>query len=480
MPGISERPEATEMIRLLPSFVAALLPLFACAQPSQPTATTREAEILRAIFTEALARGQAFEHLRTLVTRYPGRLAGSPALADAVTWAGQTLTRLGVDRVYTQEVMVPHWERGPRETVTLLVEGQPTPLSALALGGSGPTPPGGLTAEVVEVKSAETITALGPTKLAGKIVFFNRPMDPAAIITGDAYGAAADQRSRGPALSGKQGAVAALVRSLTLAHDDHPHTGGTSYPSDQPKIPAAALSTIAADRLSAALATASTRGGSVRVALTINSRWLADAPSHNVIGEIRGTEFPDEIILVGGHLDSWDITPGAHDNGSGVVQSIEVLRLFRALGLQPRHTLRCVLFTNEENGVRGSRAYAAAVKEKKEKHLLAVETDKGGFQPHGFNFGDASGDFHERAAARWRGLFEPYEIFSFTKGPGGVDVGPLLAQGIPVVGLVPDSQRYFDFHHATIDSLDKVNPRELHLGAAALAALIWLVDRQGL
>ena len=444
------------------------------------TAPSPEEAMLRSLFTEALARGQAFEHLRTLVAQHPGRLAGSKSLAGAITWAEQTLNGLGLDRVVKQEVMVPHWERGTRETVIMIHGGGAEPLSALALGGSVPSPAGGVVAEVVEVKSLDEVVTLGNTVISGKIVFFNRPMDPSFVRPGDAYAAAGNQRTRGPGIAGKYGAVGALTRSLTHALDDQPHTGGTTYLPDAPKIPAAAISTLAADKLSAALAAAATSGGTVRVALKINSQVLPDAPSHNVIGEIRGREFPDQIILVGGHLDSWDVAPGAHDNGSGVVQSIEVLRLFRALGLKPRHTLRCVLFTNEENGLRGSATYVNGTKEKKEKHVFAVETDFGGFQPRGFNLGSTQGDAHERAAAKWRALFEPYGIYAFTKGTAGSDVGPLLVQGVTVAGLMPDSQRYFDYHHTAIDSLDKVNPRELHLGAAALAALIWLVDTQGL
>lgn len=438
--------------------------------------------MLQRFFTEALFHGQAYENLRTLVTRHPGRLSGSKNLADAVTWAESTLRALELDRVQLQPVKVPHWERGPTETVTLIgPAGEITPLSALALGGSVPTPgPSGLLAEVVEVKSLEEVTTLGRERIAGKIVFYNRPMDPAVILPGTAYTGAGDQRSRGPSHAARFGAVGALVRSLTHAHDDFPHTGGTTYAPDAPKIPAAALSTLAADKLSVALAAAAKSGTPVRVGMKIRSQWHPDADSHNVIGEIRGSAFPEKIILVGGHLDSWDVAPGAHDNGSGVVQSIEVLRLFRTLGIQPRHTLRCVLFTNEENGLAGSRAYAATVKARAEPHLLALETDSGGFQPRGFNLGSTQGDAHEHAATKWRALFEPYGIVTFRKGTGGADVHALLLQGITVGGLLPDSQRYFDVHHTTADSLDKVNPRELHLGAAALASLVWLVDTQGL
>ena len=453
-----------------------LLASTALAQTTPPApAPSPEEATLRALFTEALAHGQAYANLRTLVTDSPGRLAGSKSLERAVVATEKMLGALGLDRVYKQDVIVPHWERGAKESVTLLDGARSIPLTAVALGGSVPSPAAGVTAEVIELKSLDELATLGREKIAGKIVFFNRPMNPAFISTGRAYGEAGDQRNRGPGLAATYGAVAAMNRSLTLALDDVPHTGATNYVPDQPKIPAAALSTLAADQLSAALA-ANPR---LRVTIKINSRWLPDAPSHNVIGEIRGTEFPSEIILVGGHLDSWDIAPGAHDNGAGCMQAIEVLRLFRTLGLKPRHTLRCVLFTNEENGTRGSAAYADAASRSREKHLLAIETDNGGFQPRGFNLGSTQGPVHERAA-RWRPLFEPYGIYSFIKGPGGTDVNPLMVQGSTVAGLTPDSQRYFDYHHTTIDSLDKVNPRELHLGAAALASLIWLVDTQGL
>ncbi len=445
------------------------------AQPTAPTATP-EAATLRQIYSEALSHGEAFENLRVLVTTAPGRLAGSKALDRAVAWGEQTLTTLKLDRVYTQDVMVPHWERGAKESIALLpaagVKGEAVALSAVALGGSVA---GDVTAEVIEVKSLEELTQLGREKIAGKIIFFNRPMDPTMVNPGPAYGQAGDQRNRGPGVAATFGAVAALSRSLTHANNDIPHTGATNYIPGQPKIPAAALSTTAADRLSTALAANSHS----QVHVKINSQWFDDALSHNVIGEIRGSEFPNQIILVGGHLDSWDIAPGAHDDGAGLVQSIEVLRLFRALGLKPRHTLRCVLFVNEENGTRGATAYASAAKDSADKHLFAVETDNGGFQPHGFTLGSTQGDAADRAS-RWLPLFRPYGIFEFRKGAAGTDVSPLLVQGVTVGEMTPDSQRYFDVHHTTEDSLDKVNPRELHLGAAALASLIWLVDTQGL
>jgi len=414
--------------------------------------------------------------LSELVSRYPGRLSGSTALDGAVDWAARILGGMGLDQVALQAVAVPHWERGEPEKVDLIgPHGPPTPLAALALGGSGATPDGGLSAEVVTVRSLPELAALGRAGVEGRIVFFDRPMDPATVIPATAYGAAGDQRNRGPAAAAAQGAVAALVRSLTHAHDDVPHTGQTVFAPGNPPIPAAALSPQAADRLEAALAA----DPHARVHLELHCRRLPDVPSANVIGEIRGREFPNQILVVGGHLDSWDIAPGAHDDGSGVVQSIEVLRIFSALGIKPRHTLRCVLFVNEENGLHGGTAYAAAVRAAPGRHLFAVETDNGGFQPRGFSVGSTQGDAAGRAA-KWLPLFEPYGITFFRAGAAGADVSPLLLQGVTVAELTPDSQRYFDLHHTRRDGLDQVNPRELELGAAALASLLWLVDVQGL
>lgn len=445
-----------------------LLPLACATSLAFAQETTDDATMLRRIYDDALVNSPAYAQLGELVTRFPGRLAGSANYDAAAEWSRDLLTKQGADRTEMQSVAVPHWERGPAESVTL--DGRP--LAALALGGSVPTPEGGLAAPVVELHSLD---ALKTTDVRGKIVFFNRPMDPATISPGQAYGGAGDQRTRGPAEAAKHGAVGVLTRSLTHALDDIPHTGATTYLPDVPRIPAAALSTLAAGRLSAALKA----DPAARVEMRIHSRWLPDATDHNVIGEIRGSEFPEKIILVGGHLDSWDIAPGAHDDGAGCIQSIEVLRLLRAVGYRPRHTIRCVLFANEESGLRGATEYTRIVGEKKEEHLLALETDSGGFRPTGFNLGNPAGDAHQKAA-RWKPLFEPYGIHVFQHGRGGADVGPLLRYGYTVAGLLPDSQRYFDVHHTRNDDIDKVNRRELQLGAAALAALVYLVDRHGL
>ena len=458
----------------LPLLCCLLAPLGLPAAETVSTARPASATVDR-FYVESLTHGQAYVNLQDLTSRFPGRLAGSVTLENAVRWGQQALAAAGADHVTTQDVTVPHWERGAPESVQLLTPAGPQPLAAVALGNSGATPPAGLTAEVIEVHSLAEVARLSTNHIAGRIVFYNRPMNPAFARTFDAYADAADQRAQGPTVAAKHGAVAVLVRSMTLAHDNVPHAGNSTYVPDRPRIPAVALGILSAERLSAALAA----DPHTRVSLRVDARVLPPALSHNVLGEIRGTEFPDQIILVGGHLDSWDITPGAHDDGAGVVQSIEVLRLFRALGIKPRHTLRCVLFTNEENGLAGATRYAELARAGHERHLFAVETDNGGFAPAGFNLGSTQGNAQVRAA-RWRPLFEPWGVWQFVKGAGGADVSPLLLQGVTIAGLTPDSQRYFDYHHTTIDTIDKVNSRELQLGAASLAALIWLVDTEGL
>lgn len=458
--------------RLIPAALAAatLLP-FAHAADDEVS----DEKMLRTLYTAVLTSSPAYENLRDLTTRYPGRLAGSRNLEGAVQWGEAALKAAGADRTELQPVMVPHWDRGPKESVRVVPgdrAGKSDVLSAVALGGSVSTPATGIRAGVVELHSLDELKT---TPVKDRIVFFNRPMNPAEILPGNAYTTAVDQRSKGASEAAKYGAVAVLVRSMTHALDDVPHTGATTYAPDSPRIPAAALSTVAANRLSELL-----RGSpDLQVEMKINSRWLPEAQSHNVLGEIRGAEFPDQVILIGGHLDSWDITPGAHDDGAGIVQSIEVLRALKAAGYQPRHTVRAVLFVNEENGTRGAAAYSTLATERKEFHVLAIESDGGGHQPRGFNLGNPAGDAHLKAR-RWLKLFEPYGIHYFQAGKGGTDVAPLLAHGATIGGLQSDTQRYFDLHHTTEDSIDKVNKRELELGAAAMASLVYLVDRHGL
>lgn len=453
---------------LIPLVALSLVTALSAQTPPPAPVASPDAQMLRKLYDAALVDSPIYDELRELTQKFPGRLVSTRNFAGATEWARAVLVKQGADRTELQPVTVPHWERGPKESVRIGKQ----ELTAVALGGSVPTPAGGLTASVVELHSLDELKS---TDVKGKIVFFNRAMNPTHVSPGAAYAEAGDARNRGPGEAGKYGAAGVLTRSLTHRIDDVPHTGLTTYLPDVPRVPAAALSTIASNQLSAALKA----DPSLQVTMEIHSQWFDDVPAANVIGEIKGSEHPEQIILVGGHLDSWDIAPGAHDDGAGCVQSIEVLRLLRAAGYQPKHTIRCVLFANEESGLRGATEYSRVISEKKEEHLLALETDSGGFQPRGFNLGNAAGNAHLKAA-RWKELFEPYGIFVFQAGRGGADVGPLIAHGYTVAGLTPDSQRYFDIHHTTEDSIDKVNPRELQLGAAAMASLVYLVDEHGL
>ncbi len=439
------------------------------------SAQQNDSLIIRKLFTEVLTKGQCYQTLDYLSNPIGGRLSGSPEAARAVSYMQQTMKDVGLDSVWLQEVMVPHWVRGEKEEGAIVTTKDRISVNICALGNSVGTPDGGLEAQVIEVKGLEEVEKLGKEKIQGKIVFFNRPMDPIHIHTGTAYGGAVDQRSRGASMAAKYGAIGVVVRSMTLALDDNPHTGAMNYNDSFPKIPACAISTKGAEQLSKAMHLRV--AGSIKFYFKQNCRMLADEKSYNVIGEIKGAEKPNEIILVGGHLDAWDNGDGAHDDGAGCVQSLEVLRLFKTLGIKPKRTLRCVLFMNEENGLRGGLKYAELAAANKEKHLAAIESDAGGFTPRGFNC-SAVGDTMVRFQS-WLPLLKPYGIEKITWPGGGADIGPLSKQGVITIGLVPDSQRYFDYHHTTIDTFDKVNKRELELGAASMAALVWLLSEHG-
>ncbi|WP_366670659.1 M20/M25/M40 family metallo-hydrolase [Hymenobacter taeanensis] len=347
------------------------VPLVATAQSAR--INTIDSLNIRKIYDEALAHGQSYANLRELTGTIGGRLSGSPEAEKAVQWGKATMEKMGLDRVYLQEVMVPHWVRGAKEKAQARgAKGKGIMLNVCALGGSVGTN-GKLKAQVIEVQSMQELAALPADQVKGKFVFFNRPMNPLYIETGRAYGEAGDQRRSGAAEAAKRGAVGALVRSLSLAHDDFPHTGTMRYEDGVTQVPAAALSTNGADELSQLLKADKT----LTVELEMSCQTLPEVKSYNVVGEIKGTKYPDEIITVGGHLDSWDLAQGAHDDGTGCVQSMEVLRLLKASGLRPERTVRAVLFMNEENGTRGGNKYAELAKSAGEKHLAAMESDGG-------------------------------------------------------------------------------------------------------
>jgi hypothetical protein len=429
---------------------------------------------LREFYDLALTQGKAYDWLNYLSNQIGGRLSGSVQAEQAVTFTRTELDSLGLDRVWLQPVMVPKWVRGTPEFAYLESKpGYTSNIPICALGGSVPTPAGGVKAGVIEVKGLDELAKLGKEKIEGKIVFFNRPMDASLINTFQAYGGAVDQRSSGAAEAARYGAVGVIVRSMNLRLDDYPHTGSTNY-GDLPqkdRIPAAAISTNGAEFLSTTLRL----NPEIQFYFKLNCRQLEDVQSYNVIGEIRGSTKPGEIMVVGGHLDSWDLGDGAHDDGAGCVQSMEVLRLLKKSGYKPKRTIRVVLFMNEENGLRGGKKYAAEAEEKREKHVFALESDAGGFTPRGFGFDCTDADFEKISG--WRSLFEPYLSAQLTRGGGGADIGPLKKEGIVLAGLRPDSQRYFAHHHAQNDTFEHVNRRELELGAAAMTSLIYLADK---
>ncbi len=432
------------------------------------------AEVAGGLQRTGLTRLGAYSMLLELTSRAGHRLSGSPGAEAAVQLAKTLMEERHFSNVHLEYVMVPHWERGSTEKAYAGIPGKKRmPLRVCALGGSIATPGGSVSAEVVEVKSFDELARLGDGA-KGKIVFYNRPMDPALLNTFEAYGKAVDQRSRGAIEGAKAGAVAVLVRSMTLAADGVPHTGAMGYQEGVKKIPAAAVSTLDADTLDALLR----RGVRLRVTLSLSCRTLPDARSANVVGEIKGTEKPGEIVVVGGHLDAWDKGAGAHDDGSGCVQTIEALDLLRSLGLKPARTIRAVLFMNEENGLRGGRGYAADPLRRGEKHIAMIESDAGGFAPRGFRV-DADSAVRLRVLG-WQNILESVNAGRLLPGGSGADISPMVASGVPGFGLDPETHRYFDYHHSDNDTPDRVNPRELEMGAIAMALLSFMIAREGL
>ncbi|MDF3077801.1 MAG: family metallo-hydrolase [Sphingobacteriaceae bacterium] len=440
------------------------------------SAQKQDSIMLRKIFDEALVNGKSYQNLEYLCKKIGPRLSGSANAQKAVDWTKQLMDGYGFDKVYLQEIMVPHWVRGAKEVAKIISGSKQFTVPIAALGGTVATPKAGLTAQVIELKSLDELKTLGERAIKGKIVFFNRAFDPKPIETGTSYGEAGDQRRSGPSEAAKYGAVGVIVRSLTHAIDDYPHTGATTFNQGGLNIPAAAISTKGANLLSSLL-----KSGPVKFYFKQDCQWLPDAVSYNVVGEITGTEKPNEFITVGGHLDSWDLAEGAHDDGTGVMQSIEVLRILKALNYKPKHSIRAVMFMNEENGTRGGKKYAELAKQNSEKHIAAIESDEGGFTPRGFSF-EASPALVKNLNTNWKSLFEPYEADRLTVGGSGADIGALgdSIPGVVLIGFRPDSQRYFDIHHTPNDVFENVNKRELELGGAAMAGLVYLIDQHGL
>jgi len=434
--------------------------------------------MIKKISDEILLNGKAYANLHTLCKTVGQRLSGSPGMYKGEQWGLKTLKDAGAEKAYLQQCMVPHWVRGAKEEARFKTGDRKTEpsFSVLAIGNSVGTGKAGVLAKVIEVKNFDELNRK-KDEVKGKIVFFNYPFNK-TLLRG-AYGDAVRYRGGGASAAAKYGALAVIVRSVTGAFDDNPHTGALNYNDSFPKIPAVAISTKGAESLSNYLKGKYATGNFF---LRTECVMLPDTIGHNVIGEIKGTEFPDEIITIGGHLDSWDPAEGASDDGTGLVQSIEILRAFNAIGYKPKRTIRIVLFANEENGGRGATKYAEEAKSKNEKHIMAMESDGGAEYPRGFSCGMTAAQYAKVEA--WRKYFTQYDAdkFSFSEGGrGGADIGPLQTLfKTAQFGLNTTGQRYFDLHHSPIDVFENVNAQELHLGASVMASMVYLVDKYGL
>lgn len=421
------------------------------------------------ISNEILNNGKGYNELRELTKTIGHRLSGSEAYEKSVKWAEQKLRDAGADKVWLQEVMIPVWERGKESLHIQTSNGKWKSLKMLSLGNSEGTGGKDISGEIIMVKSMEEYDKLPADKVKDKILFFNYPFSQSFIETFKGYGDAAKYRTTAASLTAKKGGKFAIIRSLSSAFDDVPHTGAMRYEDKVSKIPAVAIGSTTADELEALL-----KNQKITAKLNSNCGMKGEKLSHSVIGEITGKK-DQSVIVVGGHLDSWDVGEGAHDDGAGIVQSIEVLRTFKKLGIPNNHTIRVVCFANEENGVKGGIQYGKTVKEKNEKHLFAIESDAGGFAPRGIALD--MDDVKRKQIQSWSKLFLPYGVYNFEEKFSGTDLYPLHDMGIPAAELMPDSQRYFDIHHTEEDTFEKVNRRELLLGATAMTQMIYMIDK---
>lgn len=438
------------------------------------TSQNQDSISLRKIFDYYLTESHCYKNLEYLSTKIGGRLSGSPQAAKAVEWAQKAMYEAGADTVYLQACMVPHWVRGEKENCFSLdpKTNKKTDYNICALGGSVATPKNGLKAEVIIIGDFDELDFLGERGIKGKIVLFNVFFNHKHLSTGTCYGETVKYRWEGPSKAAKYGAVASIVRSMSSVANDSPHTGSMGYDTSvcKTKIPCCAISYSGADALVKQLRA----NPSLKLHLKMSCQTLADEPSFNVIGEIRGTEKPDEIILAGGHIDAWDNGQGAHDDGAGVVQSIEVLAMYKNQNIKPKHTIRAVAFMNEENGGRGGKAYFADCKQNKLKHIAALESDAGGFSPRGIAVDTTMGTYQK--VLGWKNLLDPYFVQFIHKDGHGADIGYLRELGVPLIGFEPDGQKYFDYHHTPDDTFDKINKRELELSAGVIGSVIYLLD----
>ena len=444
------------------------LPIIAQAQVNQDSINIKK------MVDEIMTNGKAYDLLRELTKKIGGRLAGSPQQQNAAIWGKRNMEAYHPDKLFLQACKTPSWQRGGKDFAEIVqVDGVSTNenLEVLALGNSLGSK-GLIEAELLAVANFDELEKR-KDEVKGKIVYFNSEFNPTHIQTFRAYGETGVYRGSGASRAAKYGAVGMMMHSLSTAPDNAPHTGAMEYDEAQPKIPAMALGPNDAKALYQLA-----KKSKLRVQMQTYGYFLPDADENNVVAELIGSQFPDEIITIGGHLDSWDVNEGAHDDGAGIVQTMELLRTMKALNYHPKHTIRFVLFANEENGDRGGLKYAELAKLNKEKHIFALESDAGGFTPRSIGITTSAAQF--RRFQQWTPLLKPYGT-EITAGGGGSDIGPLTSydKTIIMAGLIPDSQRYFDLHHAKTDVFENVNKRELLLGAANIAAIIYLVDQYG-
>jgi hypothetical protein len=423
-----------------------------------------DSAMIAQLYREVLLNGTCYNELHDLCKNIGHRVAGSESADKAIVWGKERLQAMGADTTYLMPVSVPKWSRGKSEEGVVILNKKKTKIPIAALGGSVA---GDITASIIMVKSVQELELMDSEKIKGKIVFINKPLDAALINTGAAYGGGGEMRWKGPKLAAEKGAVGCLTRSLTLADDQFPHTGAM----DATTIPAAALSAYHCKWLSELLQ----ENKEVKFHLNLKCTNGGRVTQYNVISELKGTEFPEEIITIGGHLDSWDIGEGAHDDGTGCVQSMEVLRTLKSIGYKPKRTIRVVLFINEEFGNDGGITYAKVTKANGDEHLAAIESDGGGFTPRGFS--TQSPDERYTQWMSWTHLWEPYQLHSFKRGWSGVDIAPLKDDRVALFALNVDNQRYFDYHHTQNDVFENVNKRELQLGAASMASLVYMIDQ---
>lgn len=434
-----------------------------------------ERATLSAIYSSALTSFDAYENLRELCSVAPGRLVGSPASDRAIKLLKSQVEKLNPDTCFLQTYSTSSWRCKSPAQATALIGSTKMALNVVNLGLSVSTPEKGLQAPIIEVPSFKVLDSLGTIALKDKIVFFNNPMDNSSVRTFSAYGNGVDLRYSGASKASEYGAAGVLVRSLSTEPDDYPHTGVSKFEKGVKPIPNLSISTNDANKLSELLK----QKKGLEVRMLSNTETLGVVQTSNILAEIRGSIHPERIILIGAHIDTWHNTTGAHDDGAGCVQMIDVFRIFKALNIHPINTIRLVLFMDEEMYQSGSKVYSAFAGAEMKTHIACIESDAGGLLPTGFGI-DCDDDIMVRSIQKQTAKLFDFGIYVTDKSHAGVDIEPLKAYGYPLIGLSTNSQRYFEYHHSAKDTFDQVSRREMQLGTAAIASLVYLIDRNGL